>query len=104
MGLKEEIVGKLTRNSERVSHGHEILTGEEKRKKLTGEVRFFPFYHFIICRTNIQIIRMNRVHSKTQVETVRRTEKKSQRVHKTDHRILRLIRERANKATVVRYM
>lgn len=39
MGLKEVVVGKLTQNPEKVSHGHQILTGEEKRKKLTGEVR-----------------------------------------------------------------
>jgi hypothetical protein len=39
IGLKEELIGKVTRNPERVRHGHEVLTGEEKRKKLTGTVR-----------------------------------------------------------------
>ena len=38
MGIKEEIKGKLTRNPERVQHGREIKTGEERQKKITGEV------------------------------------------------------------------
>ncbi|PPQ89336.1 hypothetical protein CVT25_003173 [Psilocybe cyanescens] len=36
-GLKEELKGKVTRNSELVEHGRQVKSGEEKRKKLTGE-------------------------------------------------------------------
>ncbi|KAF9048559.1 hypothetical protein BJ165DRAFT_1526003 [Panaeolus papilionaceus] len=42
-GLKEELLGKVTHNKERVHHGHEIRTGEEKRKKMTGEDEPNPF-------------------------------------------------------------
>ena len=38
IGLKEELIGKVTRNPERVRHGHEVLTGEERRRRLTGTV------------------------------------------------------------------
>ncbi|KAF5327531.1 hypothetical protein D9619_004368 [Psilocybe cf. subviscida] len=43
MGIKEEIKGKLTRNSERVEHGREIKSGKEREKKLTGEDEPNPF-------------------------------------------------------------
>lgn len=39
-GLKDELKGKVTRKPELVEHGRQILSGEEKRKKLTGEVIF----------------------------------------------------------------
>ncbi|KAF8150725.1 hypothetical protein B0H34DRAFT_801654 [Crassisporium funariophilum] len=43
MGLKEELEGKITRNPERVHHGHDILSGEDRRKKLTGADEKNPF-------------------------------------------------------------
>jgi len=39
-GLKEELKGKVKHDPELVRHGREIRTGEEKRKKTTGEVKF----------------------------------------------------------------
>ncbi|KAF8802503.1 hypothetical protein BYT27DRAFT_7172964 [Phlegmacium glaucopus] len=95
MGLKEEIAGKLTRNPEKVKHGHDILTGEEKRKKLTGEVCNFYFYLFGELEIKIRIIRMNPIHLKTQSKPIRRREKERKQVRKTHHRTLRLIREQA---------
>lgn len=37
-GLKYEIKGKITGNPDLVQHGREVKSGEERRKKLTGEV------------------------------------------------------------------
>ncbi|KDR78954.1 hypothetical protein GALMADRAFT_64291 [Galerina marginata CBS 339.88] len=37
-GLKEELKGKVTHKPDLVQHGREVMSGEEKRKKLTGEV------------------------------------------------------------------
>jgi hypothetical protein len=34
VGLKEELVGNVAHNPERFHHAHEVLTGEERRKKL----------------------------------------------------------------------
>ncbi|PPQ64570.1 hypothetical protein CVT26_001968 [Gymnopilus dilepis] len=42
-GLKDELKGKITRKPELVQHGKEILSGEERRKKLTGEDEPNPF-------------------------------------------------------------
>ncbi|CAA7266880.1 unnamed protein product [Cyclocybe aegerita] len=36
-GLKEELMGKVTRSPARVQHGRELLSGEERRKKLSDE-------------------------------------------------------------------
>ncbi|KAI0821467.1 hypothetical protein BC629DRAFT_1262921, partial [Irpex lacteus] len=36
-GLKDELVGKVTRNQDKVQHGHEQRTGELKRKKFEEE-------------------------------------------------------------------
>jgi hypothetical protein len=38
IGLKEEMMGKFTHNPERFKLGKEALTGEQRRKKLVGEV------------------------------------------------------------------
>lgn len=46
LGLKEQIAGKLTQNPERLSRGRDILSGEERRKKLTGEVCIL--FYFIV--------------------------------------------------------
>ncbi|KIM40576.1 hypothetical protein M413DRAFT_446010 [Hebeloma cylindrosporum] len=43
VGVKEEVLGKITHKPERIQHGHEVLTGEERRKKLTGEDEPNPF-------------------------------------------------------------
>jgi hypothetical protein len=44
-GLKEELKGKVKHDPELVKHGHSVRIGEEKQKKLTGEVQFstLPF-------------------------------------------------------------
>ncbi|KAF9526346.1 hypothetical protein CPB83DRAFT_857942 [Crepidotus variabilis] len=42
-GLKEELLGKIQRKPERIEHGHEIRSGEERRKKLTGDDQTNPF-------------------------------------------------------------
>jgi len=42
-GLKEELKGKAKHNPELVKHGHEIRSGENKRKKITGEVKFIYY-------------------------------------------------------------
>jgi len=53
VGLKEELIGKLTRNPERFRHGREMLTGEERRRKLTGAVsvlkQFLSITHKEFC-------------------------------------------------------
>ncbi|PPQ72205.1 hypothetical protein CVT24_002362 [Panaeolus cyanescens] len=38
-GVADELRGKMTHNPDLVHHGHELLSGEEKRKELLGEVR-----------------------------------------------------------------
>ncbi|PPQ69184.1 hypothetical protein CVT24_000032 [Panaeolus cyanescens] len=43
VGLKEELLGKVTHNKERIRHGHEVRSGEEKRKKMSGEDEPNPF-------------------------------------------------------------
>ncbi|KAF9561989.1 hypothetical protein CPC08DRAFT_707032 [Agrocybe pediades] len=42
-GLKEELKGKVTHKPELVEHGRELISGEERRKKLTGEDEPNPF-------------------------------------------------------------
>jgi len=44
-GLAEEIRGKLTHNPALVRHGHEIFSGEAKRKKLLGLEVLIPLSH-----------------------------------------------------------
>jgi hypothetical protein len=45
-GVKEEVVGKLTRNHDKAEHGKEMRTGELKRKeKEKEEVRALIFTH-----------------------------------------------------------
>ncbi|KAI0683277.1 hypothetical protein BC835DRAFT_1396075 [Cytidiella melzeri] len=42
-GLKDEIVGKITRNQDKVQHGHEQRTGELKKKKFEEDGKADPF-------------------------------------------------------------
>ena len=44
IGLKEELIGKITHNPERYQHGKKVLTGEERRKKLVGSVGILNQY------------------------------------------------------------
>ena len=44
IGFKEELIGKITHNPERYQHGKEVLTGEERRKKLVGSVGILNQY------------------------------------------------------------
>ncbi|KAJ3504154.1 hypothetical protein NLJ89_g8085 [Agrocybe chaxingu] len=42
-GLKEEFIGKVTRSPARVQHGRELLSGEERRKKLSVDASEYLF-------------------------------------------------------------
>jgi len=46
-GLKEELKGKITHKPDLVEHGRELRSGEERRKKLTGEVTIQPFAYLL---------------------------------------------------------
>ncbi|KAI0343826.1 hypothetical protein BDW22DRAFT_1328852 [Trametopsis cervina] len=43
VGIKDEIVGKITRNQDKAQHGHEQRTGELKRKKFEEDNNADPF-------------------------------------------------------------